>query len=124
MVNTYIGRVISRKMHKTGVIQIVSKFFHDRYKIYVTRHSKLFFHDPKEETNVGDEVQVVHLGRKISKNKSFILDKIIEKNVVASSLKREVIEAQRAKATLDRIESELLSEGKQVKVKINQKREK
>jgi ribosomal protein S17 len=123
MSNTYVGRVISRKMQRTGIIQIASKWWYARYKIYITRHKKLFFHDPNEETHIGDEVQVVHSGQKISKNKSFILDKIIHKNVVVSSLQKEVREAQKAQATLREIESGLLEENP-FTVKINQKREK
>ena len=88
----------------------------------MTRHKKLFFHDPNEETHVGDEVQVIHTGQKISKKKSYALDKIVHKNVVVSSLQSEVREAQKAQATLREIERGLLDENP-FKVKINQKRD-
>ncbi|KAL0485982.1 ribosomal protein S17 [Acrasis kona] len=121
MVNMYVGRVLSRKMQKTGVIRISTPVYVPKYKIWITRQSKLFFHDPNEETHVGDEVQVAHFGKKISKNKSFILDKIIQKNPVVANLQREVADAQNAERTFKQIEEELLGESV-FKVKINQRR--
>jgi ribosomal protein S17 len=109
-------------MQRTGIIQIATKFWYAKYKIFVTRHKKLFFHDANEETHVGDQVQVIHTGQKISKNKSYTLDKIVHKNVVVSSLQNEVREAQKAEATLREIERGLLDENP-FKVKINQKRD-
>ena len=80
--------------------------------------SKCSFDDPKNETDVGDMLQIINSGRKISKNKSFVIDKMIQKNVIAAAIQREVADRD-ALLKLQQIERELLRENK-TRVKVNQ----
>ena len=79
------------------------------------------YHDETNETDVGDIIQIMHNGQKISKNKSFVYDNMIVKNVVASGLKQQALDAEQAQKLLLQIEQQLLTENP-VKVKINQER--
>ncbi len=63
-------------------------------------------------------LQIINSGRKISKNKSFVIDKMIQKNVIAAAIQREVADRD-ALLKLQQIERELLRENK-TRVKVNQ----
>lgn len=68
------GRVVSDKMEKTVVIEVVSKKRHPKYhKTYhVTKRFKA--HSPENAYHVGDNV-VIEATRPISKDKNFIVIK-------------------------------------------------
>ncbi len=76
-VRVLIGRVVSNKMDKTIVVEITRKVRHPLYGKYLKRSTKLFAHD---EANVGKEGDVVSIKetRPISKNKSWVLVKVLE----------------------------------------------
>lgn len=74
------GRVVSDKMTKTRVIELPRTKEHALYKKKMVRKVKLFIHDEKNESHIGDTVLVMST-RPLSKNKSFRLVKIIEKRV-------------------------------------------
>jgi hypothetical protein len=59
-------------------------------------------------------------GQKISKNKAFVIDKMIYKNVLITAMKREVAD-KKAALQLNDIERELLKEDR-TKVQVNQVR--
>lgn len=52
------GEVISDKMTKTIVVQVERRVAHPRFKKIVTRYSKHYAHDEKEEASVGDIVRI------------------------------------------------------------------
>jgi len=114
----FIGIVTSKRMTKTGVLETYSKYYNQKYRVHVRRKTRIFFDDPKNETDVGDVLQIINSGQKISKNKSFIIDKMIQKNVIAAAIQREVADRD-ALLKLQQIERELLKEDK-TKVKVNQ----
>jgi ribosomal protein S17 len=114
----FVGLVISKKMTGTGVLSTYTKFFNHKYNIYVRRKTKIFYDDPKNETDVGDVLQIINSGKKISKKKAFIIDKIIQKNGLAVAMRQEVADKE-ALLRLQQIERELLKEDR-TKVKVNQ----
>lgn len=74
------GRVVSDKMSKTRVIELPRTKEHSLYRKKMVRKVKLFIHDEKNESKIGDVV-LVQSTRPLSKNKNFRLVKVLEKRV-------------------------------------------
>ena len=72
------GKVTSNRMNKTIVVQIVRQVPHPRYKKIVRRFTKIFANDAENVCNIGDYVKIAE-GRKMSKNKSWILLEVVRK---------------------------------------------
>ena len=72
------GIVISNKMNKTGVVEIIRKVPHPLYKKVVTKTSRFKFHDENNECAIGDTIEVMET-RPLSKDKYFRLVRIVEK---------------------------------------------
>ena len=77
---TLQGQIVSNKMHKTVVVLIVRKVKHPIYGKYVKRTKRLFAHDENNQCQEGDTVLIQEC-RPLSKNKTWIVKEIIEKNV-------------------------------------------
>jgi len=75
-----IGRVRSDKMDKTIVVEDTYKQKHPLFKKYVTRHSRYYVHDEKNEAGIGDRVEIQET-RPLSKNKRWRLVRVLEKAV-------------------------------------------
>ncbi|NLY48311.1 MAG: 30S ribosomal protein S17 [Clostridiales bacterium] len=73
-----IGKVVSDKMDKTIVVEIVDNVKHPLYGKIVKRTTKLKAHDENNECRVGDRVKVMET-RPLSKEKRWRLVEIIEK---------------------------------------------
>lgn len=76
---TVTGRVVSNKMQKTIVVMVERKVPHPKYGKYVSRRSKFFAHDAENLCNEGDVV-VIKESRPLSKNKNWVLVKVLEKS--------------------------------------------
>lgn len=72
------GTVVSNKMQKTLVVQVDRKVRHPMYEKFVSRRTKLYAHDEKNEAGVGDVVEVTQT-RPLSKTKSWRLVRIVRK---------------------------------------------
>ncbi len=79
---TIKGVVVSDKMHKTCVIELKRTLRHRLYQKGMSRRTKVFVHDEKNEAKVGDVVIAIAT-RPLSKLKNFRLMKIVEKRVGA-----------------------------------------
>jgi small subunit ribosomal protein S17 len=75
------GVVVSDKMDKTRVIEIRRTVQHGLYHKRQVKKSRLFIHDEKNVSKLGDRIQAVS-SRPLSKNKAFRLVKVVEKKVV------------------------------------------
>lgn len=73
-----IGKVVSDKMDKTIVVEIVDNVKHPLYGKIVKRTSKLKAHDEHNECRIGDRVKVMET-RPLSKEKRWRLVEIIER---------------------------------------------
>lgn len=76
---TFIGEVISTKMHKTATVQFERRHYIQKYERYEKRRTKLKVHNP--ECINAKEGELVKIGetRPISKTKNFaIIEKIGE----------------------------------------------
>ncbi|MFZ3110076.1 MAG: 30S ribosomal protein S17 [Rectinemataceae bacterium] len=72
------GVVVSDKMDKTIVIEIVMRKLHPLYKKYVTRSKKMKAHDEKNEARIGDVVKIEEC-RPLSRDKRWRLTQIVER---------------------------------------------
>jgi len=73
-----VGEVIGDKMTKTIVVEVSRRVRHAQYSKVITKHSKFYAHDEKEEAGVGDKVRILE-SRPLSKLKRWVLVEIIEK---------------------------------------------
>ncbi len=75
---TRIGKVVSNKMDKSIVVAIERRVAHPIYKKYYKKTTKLMAHDPNNECQVGDIVEIMET-RPLSKRKRWRLVKILER---------------------------------------------
>ncbi|PTN10193.1 30S ribosomal protein S17 [Mangrovibacterium marinum] len=73
-----IGVVVSDKMEKTIVVAVKMKEKHPIYGKFVNKTTKLYAHDEKQDSNVGDTVKIMET-RPLSKSKRWRLVEIIER---------------------------------------------
>jgi small subunit ribosomal protein S17 len=72
------GVVVSDKMQKTVVVQIVRRMPHPVYGKMVTRSKRLKAHDEENSAKVGDTVRIMET-RPLSKDKRWRLVEIIDR---------------------------------------------
>jgi small subunit ribosomal protein S17 len=72
----FVGVVVSDKMQKTRVVEVVRIFKHPLYKKYIRVKRKFKAHDEKNKTKVGDKV-IIQETRPISKEKHFVIVKVL-----------------------------------------------
>ena len=72
------GVVVSDKMDKTIVVEIVMRKLHPLYKKYLTRSKKVKAHDETNDARTGDTVRVVET-RPLSRDKRWRLAEIVER---------------------------------------------
>jgi len=77
-IKTLTGVVIARSTDKTVKVAINYKIKHPKYGKYMGRRTRLSVHDPKNESGLGDSVEIVEC-RPISKTKSWRLVKVVQK---------------------------------------------
>ncbi|CUR53559.1 30S ribosomal protein S17 [Serratia symbiotica] len=81
IIRTLQGRVISNKMEKSIVVSIERKVKHIIYGKFVKRTTKLHVHDKNNECCIGDTVEIREC-RPLSKTKSWVLVRIINKAII------------------------------------------
>ncbi len=72
------GYVVSDKMEKSIVVKVETLMKHPFYKKYIKRSKKYMAHDPGNECNIGDKVEIVET-RPLSRRKRWRLNRIIER---------------------------------------------
>lgn len=75
------GTVVSDKMDKTIVVQVLRRFKHPRYRKYVSERLRYKAHDESNQAKVGDVVRIVSC-RPLSREKRWALQAIVEKATV------------------------------------------
>lgn len=81
-----VGTVISDKMDKTVIVDVIQIKKHKRYKKSIKRNTKFIAHDESGQCKVGDKVLILE-GRPYSKTKRWKVSKILESG---SSLEAEL----------------------------------
>ncbi len=75
---TLVGRVVSDKRNKTVTVLVERRVTHELYGKIVGRSRKYQAHDEKGEYHAGDFVEIAE-GRPISKTKSWVVTKLLQK---------------------------------------------
>ena len=75
---TLVGRVVSDKRAKTVTVLVERRAKHELYGKIVARSRKYHAHDEKGEYKMGDVVEISE-GRPISKTKSWVVTRLVEK---------------------------------------------
>jgi len=73
-----MGKVVSDKMNKTIVVEVVRKAADPLYGKYVKKFTKLYAHDEENTCKVGDVV-VIEQTRPLSKTKCWKLVEVVKK---------------------------------------------
>ena len=73
-----IGNVVSNKMDSSIVVKVETLIKHPLYKKYIKRSKKYMAHDPANECNIGDKVEIVET-RPLSRRKRWRLNRVIER---------------------------------------------
>lgn len=80
--NEKIGNVVSAKMQKTIVVEVIMRKAHPKYG-RIVRHTKKFYaHDEENTCNVGDVVRIQET-RPLSKLKRWKLTEILRRSALA-----------------------------------------
>ena len=73
-----VGYVVSDKMDKTIVVTVSRRVRHAEYEKVMTRNSRFYAHDEKNEAKTGDRVRIVET-RPLSRLKRWRLAEVIER---------------------------------------------
>ena len=73
-----VGEVMSTKMHKTIVVQVIRKKAHPLYKRVVANKKKFYAHDEEETARLGDVVRIEET-RPLSKLKRWKLQEVVRR---------------------------------------------
>jgi small subunit ribosomal protein S17 len=74
-----VGEVVSTKMSKTIVVEVVRRSAHPLYHRIVTRGKRFYAHDETETPKLGDVVRIVE-SRPLSKLKRWTLAEVVRRS--------------------------------------------
>ena len=78
--NEKVGSVVSSKMAKTIVVEVIWRVPHPLYKRIISKRRKFYAHDETGEAKVGDVVRIIEC-RPLSKLKRWQLKEVLRKAV-------------------------------------------
>jgi len=78
--NEKVGSVVSSKMAKTIVVEVIRRVPHPLYKRIISKLRKFYAHDEQGEAKVGDVVRIIEC-RPLSKLKRWQLKEVLRKAV-------------------------------------------
>jgi small subunit ribosomal protein S17 len=95
--NEKVGSVVSARMAKTIVVEVIRRVPHPLYKRIINKRRKFYAHDEQSEAKVGDVVRIIEC-RPLSKLKRWQLKEVLRKAVqVTTDLTSIGIQAGREK---------------------------
>jgi small subunit ribosomal protein S17 len=83
-----IGNVVSNRMHKTIVVQVIRKKSHPLYTRVIASAKKFYAHDENNEAHIGDVVKLEET-RPLSKLKRWKLKEIVRKTALVPEVAAE-----------------------------------
>ena len=78
--NEKVGSVVSAKMAKTIVVEVIRRVPHPLYKRIISKRRKFYAHDEQGQAKVGDVVRIVEC-RPLSRLKRWQLKEVVRKAV-------------------------------------------
>jgi small subunit ribosomal protein S17 len=94
------GTVVSDKMDKTRVVEIVRLVQHPRYKKIYRSSTRVKAHDEQNQYHIGDKV-VVEESRPLSRDKRWHIVGLVEKAQVLPTIPDEKEEKQQEQETVE-----------------------
>ncbi|MFQ5786859.1 MAG: 30S ribosomal protein S17 [Thermodesulfobacteriota bacterium] len=86
---TRVGVVLSDKMDKTVIVDVIQIVNHPTFKKPIKRNSKFKAHDEKNECRIGDKVLIIE-SRPLSKTKKWRVSKVLERSIVTEKVAEEI----------------------------------
>jgi len=83
-----IGYVVSNRMNKTIVVQVVRRKSHPLYSRVISKAKKFYAHDERNEAHIGDVVRLEET-RPLSKLKRWRLMEIVRKTALVPEVTEE-----------------------------------
>ena len=87
--NEKVGSVVSSKMAKTIVVEVIRRVPHPLYKRIINKRRKFYAHDETGEAKVGDVVRIIEC-RPLSKLKRWRLGEVVRKAAVVNVAPKEL----------------------------------
>src|SRR5262245_5984013 len=87
--NEKIGQVVSNKMTKTIVVEVIRRVPHPMYKRIITKKSKFYAHDEQSSAKTGDTVKIIE-ARPMSRLKRWELGEVLRRAVDVGSTSADV----------------------------------
>ncbi len=84
-----IGNVVSNRMSKTIVVQVVRRKSHPLYTRVISKAKKFYAHDEKNEAHIGDVVRLEET-RPLSKLKRWRLKEVVRKTALVPEVSADV----------------------------------
>jgi|SRR5688500_3712726 small subunit ribosomal protein S17 len=78
--NEKVGEVVSTKMAKTIVVEVIRRVPHPLYKRIVTKQKKFYAHDEQGTAKIGDVVRIIE-HRPLSRLKRWTLGEVVRRAV-------------------------------------------
>jgi small subunit ribosomal protein S17 len=79
--NEKIGKVVSAKMKKTIVVEVILRKAHTKYKRVISKSKKFYAHDEQNIAHTGDVVRIIET-RPLSKLKRWRLSDVIQRAAI------------------------------------------
>jgi small subunit ribosomal protein S17 len=76
--NEKVGEVVSTKMRKTIVVEVIRRVPHPLYKRIIAKRKKFYAHDEQSSAKMGDVVRIVEC-RPLSKLKRWQLAEVVRR---------------------------------------------
>jgi small subunit ribosomal protein S17 len=87
--NEKIGQVVSSKMAKTIVVEVIRRVPHPLYKRIITKKVKFYAHDEQSSAKSGDTVRIVE-ARPMSRLKRWELGEVLRRAIDVGSTSADV----------------------------------
>ena len=84
-----VGNVVSNRMNKTIVVQVVRRRSHPLYTRVISKAKKFYAHDEKNEAHIGDVVRLEET-RPLSKLKRWRLKEVVRKTALVPEVSADV----------------------------------
>ncbi|MBV9341158.1 MAG: 30S ribosomal protein S17 [Acidobacteria bacterium] len=83
-----IGNVVSNRMQKTIVVEVIRRKSHPLYSRVISKAKKYYAHDEKNEAHMGDVVRLEET-RPLSKQKRWRLKEVVRKTALVPEVAAE-----------------------------------
>jgi small subunit ribosomal protein S17 len=91
--NSKVGKVVSSRMAKTIVVEVIRQKAHPMYRRVISRSKKFYAHDENNSAHVGDVVRIEET-RPLSKLKRWRLTDVIRRAALVPAMEEAVTQKE------------------------------